>query len=75
VYLASAFRRCYGHTVAEHVRELRVAYALRRLAESEDPLSDIARAAGFADQSHFSRTFKQLTGTTPGAYRTLSRAR
>jgi len=34
-------------------------------------LADIALDAGFADQSHFTRVFKQITGTTPGAYRSL----
>ncbi len=31
-------------------------------------LSDIAYANGFSDQSHFNRTFKEFTATTPGEY-------
>lgn len=33
-----------------------------------DVLSDVAYAHGFADQSHFIRTFKEFTGLTPKEY-------
>jgi len=72
VYLASTFRRKYGHSIATYVRELRVDYASRQLAESETSLATIAQAAGFSDQSHFSRIFKRITGMTPAAYRVCS---
>lgn len=67
-HLARAFRRHYGATVGELVRDLRVAYARRRL-ETAAPLRDIANDAGFADQSHFTRTFRRATGMTPAQYR------
>jgi AraC family transcriptional regulator len=67
-HLARAFRRHYGATVGELVRDLRVAYARRRLATAA-PLRDIACDAGFADQSHFTRTFRRATGLTPAQYR------
>jgi len=72
VYLASTFRRKYGHSIATYVRELRVDYASRQLKESESSLAMIAQAAGFSDQSHFSRIFKRITGMTPAAYRACS---
>jgi len=48
---------------------VRIEYACRQLMGSNAAVTNIAFAAGFADQSHFSRTFKRLCGTTPGRYR------
>ena len=53
----------------EYVRRQRIALACRSLAESDMPLADVAIEAGFADQSHFTRTFKRQLGVTPAAYR------
>jgi AraC family transcriptional regulator len=74
VHLARTFRRVYRTTFAGYVRQLRIEFARRELAASPAPLSDIAIAAGFCDQSHFSRSFKRYTGLTPAEYR-LAHAR
>ncbi len=37
------------------------------------PLADLALAAGFADQAHFTRMFKSAYGMTPGRYARLRR--
>jgi AraC family transcriptional regulator len=71
-YLTSAFRRHFGCTVGEYVRRQRVALACRHLAGSDTPLADVALLAGFADQSHFTRTFKRQLGFTPAAYRKMT---
>lgn len=68
VHLARTFRRCYQTTFAGYVRQLRIEFARRELSGSAS-LSAIAAAAGFCDQSHFSRLFKQYTGMTPAEYR------
>lgn len=68
-HLAREFHRYYRCTIGEYVRRRRVEFACRRLSASDAPLSEIAVAAGFFDQSHFTRTFKLLTGLTPAAYR------
>jgi len=72
VHLARTFRRVHQTTVAAHVRQLRVEFA-RGLLGSPAGLSEIACAAGFCDQSHFSRCFKRHTGLTPAAYRATLR--
>jgi AraC-like DNA-binding protein len=36
-------------------------------------LAEVARRAGFCDQSQFTRHFKRLVGVTPGQFRTPSR--
>jgi AraC family transcriptional regulator len=68
-HLAQVFRRVHGCTIGEYLRLLRVDHARRQLAGSERTLADIAFASGFCDQGHFTRTFKRLTGATPGQYR------
>jgi AraC family transcriptional regulator len=69
VHVAAAFRRQYGCTVGQYVRRRRIEFACQQLTTSDAALADIALAAGFADQSHFCRTFKRLTGLTPAGYR------
>ncbi len=68
-YFAKVFRRYTGRTVGEYVRELRTEWACERIKESDVPLGRIALEAGFADQSHFTRTFKRLRGITPRQFR------
>lgn len=74
VHLSAAFHKAFGCTVGEYVRRLRVEFARARLAGSDAPIIKIALAAGFYDQSHFTRTFKRHTGLTPAAYRAMFRA-
>lgn len=74
VTLARAFRRTYGCSVGEYLRRLRIVRAARRLEETDLSLAEIAVAAGFADQSHFSNVFKQQTGFSPSAFRRWVRA-
>jgi len=69
VHLAQTFHKKYDCTVGDFVRQLRIEYACRKLAVSEMPIVDIALAAGFCDQSHFTRTFKRCTGVPPSQYR------
>lgn len=43
----------------------------RRMIEASESLAQIAIAAGFNDQSHFSRHFKKAFGVTPGRWSAL----
>lgn len=69
VYLAQAFRRAYNCTLGEYVRRLRIEFTCGELSNPDNRISEIAAAAGFFDQSHFTRTFKQLLGITPAEFR------
>lgn len=69
VTLARAFRRHFGRSVGEELRGARIELAQRLLADSDEPLTRVALAAGFYDQSHFANTFRRLAGVTPGRYR------
>jgi AraC family transcriptional regulator len=74
VYLATTFRRQFGQTIGDRIRSLRVTRARHELQWTAKPLSEIALDCGFADLSHFCRTFKKSAGVTPGAYRTAFRS-
>jgi len=69
VHLARTFKRVYNTTFASYVRTTRLEFAKDELRRTTTPLSEIAVAAGFCDQSHFSRLFKAHTGLTPHEYR------
>jgi AraC family transcriptional regulator len=75
VYLARAFRRHYRCTIGDYIRRLRIEFAIRELISTDSSLADIAIAAGFCAQSHFSSTFKRHTGLSPARYRAALRQR
>ena len=68
-YFSHAFRRSVGWTPHAHVVRLRLERAMTLMAHTEAGLAEVALAAGFADQSHFSRSFRRLTGVTPADWR------
>jgi AraC-like DNA-binding protein len=68
-YLARTFRRCYGVSIGQYARKVRLDWVARQLAETTEPLSAIAFRAGFADQSHLTRVFRSRWGVTPRQYR------
>ena len=67
-YLTRSFRRCYGMTPHAYLINSRVQFAQARLRRGGQ-IAEVALAAGFADQAHLQRTFKQLLAATPGQYR------
>lgn len=68
-HLARVFRTHFKLSMGSYVRRLRLDWAARELGRSDASLAAVALAAGFADQSHFTRFFKRHTGLTPNAYR------
>lgn len=68
-HLARSYRKAYGLTVGQRIRELRIEWALERIRTTQQPLSQIACIAGFADQAHLSRWIRQAVGCTPSAIR------
>jgi AraC family transcriptional regulator len=73
VYLNRAFRRYYKQSIGEYVRSLKMEFARTQLSSTDHPIAEIANAAGFCDQSHFSRTFRRFADMTPLQYRKLFR--
>ena len=68
-HFGRAFKQSEGVSPHKYLLQCRVRHALGFLAETELPLSEIAIASGFADQSHFCRQFNKLVGMTPSTYR------
>lgn len=69
VHLARAFCGTYGCTVGEYIRLRKISAAAGALGVGRSSLSRIAYKFGFSDQSHFTRTFRDLVGMTPGVFR------
>lgn len=68
-HLTRVFRRRTGRSLVDYLCDLRVAFLENWLIRSDEPLVELALAAGFSDQSHCNREFKRRTGLTPAAYR------
>lgn len=69
-HFARVFKETLGSTPMQFVMAYRVEQSIKMMEDLTRPLGDIALACGFSDQAHFTRSFKQLTGQTPRAYRT-----
>jgi len=70
--LARQFRALYGTSPYRYSLMRRLDFARGRLRGGA-PLADLALAAGFADQAHFTRIFRSAYGVTPGRYARLRR--
>ena len=75
VHLARTFRRHFHCTVGEYLRRLRIEFACQQISHADASLLDITMAAGFYDQSQFTRTFKRIVGVTPAAFRSSLQSR
>ena len=69
VHLSRVFRKCMGEGIGEYVHRLRVRAACEQILEPEISIAEVSLALGFADQSHFTRSFRRVTGMTPAAFR------
>ena len=72
-HFARAFKSSVGMPPHRYLLEQRVRKAAELLQRTEQSLASIALAGGFADQSHFSRSFHALVGVTPSQFRRAHR--
>jgi AraC family transcriptional regulator len=72
--LAVAFRRHYGTSIGCYARDLRFEWAVDQLRRTDRPIAGIAAAAGFSDQSHFTRECTARLGSSPARLRRRLRA-
>jgi len=68
-YFSSIFKKEMGENFSNYLNRLRVERAMAMLTGTSKPLNEIAKLCGFEDQSWFSKTFKRITGASPGKYR------
>ena len=72
-YLTHLFKDTLGIPPLKYLIKKRVSLAKKLLAETDKPIGDVAKACGYVDVAYFCRVFKNVEGTTPLAYRRLSR--
>jgi AraC family transcriptional regulator len=68
-HFARAFKHTFGYPPHAFLMRRRVERAQGLMLKTNVPLGQIASECGFADQAHFSRSFLQFTGESPGSWR------
>ena len=68
-YFHHAFKGTFGTSPHAYITKLRIEAAQTMMRGGEEPLSQIAFACGFADQSHLCKIFRRVLGETPSAWR------
>ncbi len=68
-YFSRAFKASTGMTPLRWHLTARIRSAQQVMIETKKSLAEVALTTGFADQSHFTRVFHNITGESPGAWR------
>jgi len=68
-YFSTIFKEEMGENLSNYLNRLRIEKAATMLVSTDLPISEIAMACGFEDQSWFSKIFKNNTDLTPGKFR------
>jgi len=69
--ISNYFPKYFSCTLGTYMRKLKVERALLMIKCSDFTLTEIALECGFFDQSHFIKTFRQMTGFLPSEYARL----
>lgn len=69
--ISKHFRRYFSCTLGEYLRKIKIDKSIPLVKDSAMSLTDIAYHCGFTDQSHFTKTFKQVTGFLPREFRKI----
>ena len=68
-HFCRAFKKSFDVTPHAYIVHRRVERAQELMRSTRSPLSQIALDCGFADQTHLSKLFRRLTGSTPNSWR------
>jgi AraC-like DNA-binding protein len=66
---SQVFRNRFGRPPHQFLLHLRIQRAQDLLHHTSLTMRDISAQCGFSDVHHFAKTFKRLSGQTPGSYR------
>ncbi|MGL6198431.1 MAG: helix-turn-helix transcriptional regulator [Lachnospiraceae bacterium] len=66
-----AFKKIYGTTPYDYLKEMRMNHALILLHDSDYNIQTIAARVGYTKADHFSKLFKEIYGISPKKYRDL----
>jgi transcriptional regulator GlxA family with amidase domain len=73
-YFVRLFRQATGESPLAYLRRRRIERAQQMILASDLPLCEVALACGLADQSHLTKLFRRLVGSTPAVWRRAQRA-
>ena len=68
-HFARSFRQAFGVPPHRYLLTLRLERARALLRDTEQPVTDIAFACGWKSLGTFGRTFRDVVGETPSAFR------
>jgi len=68
-------RRIFQITAGQLIHKVRMEAAVLRLRESDESIAAISLECGYADQSAFTRGFRQTVGLSPSEYRRILQGR
>jgi AraC-like DNA-binding protein len=68
-YFIRSFRATFGETPHRYLQRRRVERSMFMLRETDRMVTDICLDVGFGSLGTFSRTFREIVGETPSAYR------
>ncbi|MEL7360196.1 MAG: helix-turn-helix domain-containing protein [Cyanobacteria bacterium J06560_6] len=67
-HFSRSFKQSMGISPYQYLMKQRVERAKQLLEQQLIPISTIALDCGFANQTHLTKVFRQMTGMTPKAY-------
>ncbi|MDH7599238.1 MAG: AraC family transcriptional regulator [Sedimentisphaerales bacterium] len=67
--LEQRFKKVFQITAGQFIQKVRMDVAVKRLRQTNDPISRVALDCGYCDQSAFTRQFRQTVGISPAQYR------
>jgi AraC-like DNA-binding protein len=68
-----SFRAAFGETPHRYLQRRRIERAMAMLRNTDKPVTEICLDVGFTSLGTFSRTFRDVLGTSPRAYRRRAR--